>query len=54
MESIFKKDFMYFIFGGEGREKERKRNIYMREKHGLVASYVHPDQGPNLQPRHVS
>ena len=40
------------------REKERERNIDVREKHLLVASCIHPDQGVNLQPnpwpRHVS
>ena len=38
---------------GEGGERERKRNIDMREKHPLVASCTHPDWGPNLQPRDV-
>ena len=38
---------------GEGREKERERNINVREIHWLVASHMHPDQGPNLKPRHV-
>ena len=30
---------------GEGREKERERNIDVRQKHGPVASHRHPDQG---------
>ena len=29
--------------GGEGREKERGRNIHVREKHWLVASRTLPD-----------
>ena len=38
---------------GEEREKERERNIGVREIHQLVASYTHPHQGLNPQPRHV-
>ena len=38
---------------GEGREKERERNINVREKYGSVASQTRPDQGPNLQSKHV-
>ena len=34
---------------GEGRE----RNINVRVKHWSVASCMHPDWGPNPQPRHV-
>ena len=56
---IFSKDFIYlfiylFIYSErkEGREKERERNMDVREKHSLVASCTHPDQEPNLQPRH--
>ena len=33
----------------EGREKERERNIDVREKHQSGASHKRPDQGPNLQ-----
>ena len=33
-----------------GRDKERERNINMREKHPSVASYTCPDQGWNPQP----
>ena len=34
----FSKDFIYlFLERGEGREKERERNIDVREKHQLVA-----------------
>ena len=48
------KDFIYlFLERGEGREKEMKRNISVREKHWSVASGACPNQGPNLQPRHV-
>ena len=39
---------------GEGTEKEKKTNIDAREKHQLVASCMHPWQGLNLQPRHMS
>ena len=39
--------------GREG-ERERERNIHAREKHRLIASCKHPDQGLNLQPGHVS
>ena len=28
---------------------EKERNIDVREKHRLVASYTHPNQGSNLQ-----
>ena len=38
--------------GREGREKERVRNISVREQHRLVAFGMHP-RGRNLQPRHV-
>ena len=42
----FKKDL--FIFRErEGREKERERNIDVREKHQLVVSHTQPDQRPN-------
>ena len=43
--------FYLFLERGEGREKERERNINVREIHPLVASLMHPNQGPNLQPR---
>ena len=45
--------FYLFLERGEGREKKRERNMDVREKHWLVASYTSADQGPNLQPRHV-
>ena len=38
---------------GKGWEKERERNIDVREKHRLAASCTRPDWGPNLQPSHV-
>ena len=37
----------------EGREKEKERNIDVREKHQSVASHIHSNRGPNLQPRRV-
>ena len=43
-----------FIFRERGRrEKERERNIDVREKHWLIASPTHPYWGPNPQPRCV-
>ena len=37
------KDFIYlFLERREGREKERERNIDVREKHPLVASHMPP------------
>ena len=39
--------------GGQGEERQRERDIDMREKHGLVASHTCPNQGVNLQPRYV-
>ena len=35
------------------KEKERERNIDVREKHQSVACCTHPDWGLNLQPRYV-
>ena len=43
--------FYLFSEKGEGREKERERNIDVQEKHQFVAS--HSPLGPSLQPRHV-
>ena len=37
----------------EGGERERERNINVREKHRSVASHVHPNQGSTPQPRFV-
>ena len=41
---IFKKDFIYLILetGEEGREKERERNMNVREKRGSVSSCTCP------------
>ena len=42
---------------GEGRDKERQRNISVREKHDLGASHTsctRPDWKLNLQPRHMT
>ena len=45
--NVFLKGFInLFLERGEGREKERERNISVREKHQSVASHVSPDQGP--------
>ena len=38
---------------GEGKEKERERNINGREKHQLVAFYRCPKWGRNLLPWYV-
>ena len=51
---LFLKYFIYlFLEKREWRDKERERNIDVREKHQLVVSLTLPDQGPNVQPRHV-
>ena len=54
---MVREDFFFFkilvLERGEGRERERERNIDGREKHQSVASHTHPNQGPNLQPRHM-
>ena len=48
------KHFTYlFLERGEGREKERKRNFDVKEKHQSSASSVYSDLGPSPQPRHV-
>ena len=36
------------------RERERNRNIHMREKHWPVSSHTCPNQGWNPQPRYVT
>ena len=36
-----------------GREREKKRNIDVREKHQLAASRTHPNQGTKLPPRYM-
>ena len=43
--SSFGKDFIYlFSERGEGRGKERERNINVREKHQLAASHMTPSR----------
>ena len=39
---IFKNFIYLFLQRGEGREKERERNIDVQEKHRSVASRLHP------------
>ena len=41
-----------FLERGEGKEKERERNIDVKEKHQLVSSHTGPYWGLNPQPRH--
>ena len=55
IRSFFKIFFFSLILErGGGREKERERNINVREKHQSTASCMYPNlQGMNLQPRHV-
>ena len=49
----FLKIFIYlFLEKGEGREREKGRNMDAREKHQSVASHVYPNWGLNLQSRH--
>ena len=46
--------FIYlFLERGEGREKERERDIGVREEHQSVASQMSPDWEPNPQRGHV-
>ena len=46
-----KKYILYlFLEGGEGRYKEKERNIDVWEKHQLVASYTCPSWGPACNP----
>ena len=42
-----------FIDFERARERERERNIDVREKQQWVASYMCSNQGLNLQPRYV-
>ena len=35
------------------RERERKKNTDVRDKHRSIASSTHPDRGLNPQPRHM-
>ena len=44
---------MFIDFRKRGSEREKGRNIDVREKHQLVASHTLPDWGLNPQPRHV-
>ena len=45
------KEFIYlFLERGEGRQKERERDIDVRERHPSVASGRCPSWGPNPQP----
>ena len=47
-------DFIYlFSERREGREKDKERNIDVREKHQSIASPMYPNQGPNPQPMPV-
>ena len=49
IKTIFK-DFIYlFLERGEGREKERGRNIYVQERHRLVASQLQLGTWPITQ-----
>ena len=41
-----------FVYRGEGREKERERDIDVREKHGFVDSRM-ASIGNQAEPRHV-
>ena len=36
------------------RGEERERNVHVREKHWLVFSCMHADQGPKQHPKHVA
>ena len=48
------KDFYLFLEKGEGKKKERERNIDVREKHLSVASHTRLDQARACnQPRNV-
>ena len=44
---------MLIDFTERGREGEKEGEKHECEKHRSVASHTCPDQGPNLQPRHV-
>ena len=44
---------LLFLNKGEGREKARERNTYVRKKHWLAAFHTFPDWGLIPQPRHV-
>ena len=38
---------------GERQEREKEKNIHVKEKHWSVACHMHPDQGLNLQTGYV-
>ena len=42
--------FHLFIFREMGREREREKNIDVRENHWSVASHMHPDQARTHNP----
>ena len=43
LSSFFQRDFIYlFSERGEGREKEKEKNIDVQEKHQLLASHMPP------------
>ena len=52
-EQLTLQKYKGLLEGKGGREKVREENISVKEKHRLVASPTHPNQGPKLQPRHV-
>ena len=54
-QDIFKKDCIHlFLETGEGREKERERNITVRDSDPVIGCLSHaPNRGPGPQPRHV-
>ena len=41
--------YISFLERGEGRDKDRERNINVREKHRSVSSLMRPTQGLNPQ-----
>ena len=57
---LFLETFMYvcmyvcmcLFYRETERKGEKKRNIYVREKHRSVATHTRPNQGLNLQPKH--
>ena len=50
-DSFFLKDFIYlFLDRREGGQKQRERNMDVREKHQSVASCTCPDLGLGWQP----
>ena len=49
---VFKKNilFIHFLERGEGRNKERERNITVQEKHQSVASHTPVTRGLGCSP----